>query len=321
MPTRDQNSSGGASKFETLPIEHSDASESRPRNDLLDRQVSGLRHAARLCIEERDLDRKPALTREVRDAWQAGRLTLESDDELPATARTDVAMTPGLPEGLALTSPTRVRRRSFGSAAGIAAFVHAIAHIEWNAINLAWDAVWRFGRMPRDFYDDWVSVAVEEASHFAMLRARLLELGSDYGALPAHDGLWQTAEATRHDLLARMALVPRVLEARGLDVTPGLILKLRAGGDEATASILDMVLREEIGHVRIGSRWFHHLCRREGLEPAAAFEAAIREHFRGRTKALADDARQLRLEAGFREDELDAIARLSVDTAHERSTG
>ena len=135
-------------------------------------------------------------------------------------------------------------RRGFGTSAKLAAFVHAIAHIEWNAINLAWDAVWRFAGMPREFYDDWTRVASEEAKHFAMLRARLLELGSDYGRLPAHDGLWQTAEATRHDLLARMALVPRVLEARGLDVTPGMIVRLRGLGDHASADILATILEE-----------------------------------------------------------------------------
>lgn len=273
--------------------------------------ASGLRQAARCCIEERDPDRKVAVTIEVREAWRAGRLVLESDDDLPPHARAGVAMTPGLPQRLVLTSPMRVKRRAFRSPAGLQAFVHAIAHIEWNAINLAWDAVWRFGAMPRRYYDDWSSVAAEEARHFSMLRARLRELGSDYGWLPAHDGLWQTAEATRHDLVARMALVPRVLEARGLDVTPGLIAKLRAGGDEATAAILDVVLREEIGHVRIGSDWFHYLCEERGLAPAEAFESAIREHFRGRTKPLADDARRLRVEAGFRDDELEAIARLS----------
>lgn len=279
-------------------------------------QVHGLRHAARLCIEECDLDRKPALTSEVFGAWRAGRLALETNDELPPLARVHIAMTPGLPPGLPLTTPTRVRRRSFGSPAGLVAFVHAIAHIEWNAINLAWDAAWRFDAMPREYYDDWASVAAEEAKHFAMLRARLVELGSDYGELPAHEGLWQTADATRHDLLARMALVPRVLEARGLDVTPGLIVKLRASGDEATAAILDVVLREEVRHVRIGSHWFHHLCRERGLEPAQAFEASIREHFRGQTKALTDGARLLRIEAGFREDELEAIASLSGPENH-----
>ncbi|MFN2376217.1 MAG: ferritin-like domain-containing protein [Candidatus Binatia bacterium] len=274
------------------------------------RDASGLRQQARLCIEESDLDRKVELTRRVAEAWRSGDLCLEADDDLPAH---EVPLFPGLPPGLVLTSPTRVRRRGFGTSERLAAFVHAIAHIEWNAINLAWDAVWRFGGLPRDFYDDWTRVAAEEALHFSMLRGRLRELGSEYGRLPAHDGLWATAEATRHDLLARMALVPRVLEARGLDVTPPLISKLRDQGDEVTAAILEIVLRDEVGHVRIGSRWFHQLCRERGLEPAAAFEAAILQHFRGHTKAVHDDeARQLRLEAGFREDELDVLTRLAA---------
>jgi len=274
----------------------------------------GLRETARRCIEECDADLKAARTFEAIEAWQGGSLALEADAGVVDAPRD---WRPGLPPGLVLTSPTRVSRRGFGTTAKLAAFVHAIAHIEWNAINLAWDAVWRFGGMPREFYDDWARVAAEEAKHFAMLRERLVELGSDYGRLPAHDGLWQTAEATRHDLLARMALVPRVLEARGLDVTPGLIEKLHAAGDRRTAAILEVVLREEVGHVRIGSHWFHRLCEERGLEPAEAFADAIRTHFRGRTKAVADaTSRRLRLEAGFREDELDALARLA-----EKGTG
>lgn len=274
----------------------------------------GLRRAARSCLEERDLDRKVALTRAVHAAWRQGRLALETEaGPLAEEGRGDDPVQPGLPVGLELTSPLRVKRRGVGSPQGLAAFVHAIAHIEWNAINLAWDAVWRFGAMPRAFHDDWARVAVEEASHFEMLRGRLRELGSDYGLLPAHDGLWQTAEATRHDVLARMALVPRVLEARGLDVTPALIAKLRSRGDEATASILDVVLREEVGHVRIGSTWFHHLCEERGLAPAAAFEAAIRAHFRGQTKPVVDPALRLQRKlAGFRDDELEALDRLAT---------
>jgi len=270
----------------------------------------GLRHAARLCIEERDLDRKVERTDAAWAAWSAGHLPLETETELPGEGPVD----PGLPARLELTPPTRVKRRGFGTEAGLVAFVHAIAHIEWNAINLAWDAVWRFGAMPRAFHDDWARVAFEEASHFAMLRRRLLELGSDYGLLPAHDGLWQTAEATRHDVLDRMALVPRVLEARGLDVTPGMIARLRARGDEATAAILTVVLREEVGHVRVGSSWFHQLCDERGLAPAATFEAAIRRHFRGRPHPVVDPAlRRQRTEAGFRDDELDALDRLAAD--------
>jgi uncharacterized ferritin-like protein (DUF455 family) len=273
------------------------------------RITGGLREQARRCIEECDPDLKPDRTFETTQAWQNGLLTLEA--HVDAT-EAGADWKPGLPAGLVLTSPTRVGRRGFGTSAKLATFVHAIAHIEWNAINLAWDAVWRFDAMPREFYDDWTRVAAEEARHFAMLRARLLELGSDYGRLPAHEGLWQTAEATRHDLLARMALVPRVLEARGLDVTPGLIAKLRTAGDDATADILEVILREEVGHVRVGSHWFHRLCADRGLEPAQAFADAIRRYFRGRTRAIADaTSRQLRLEAGFREDELDALARLA----------
>lgn len=274
----------------------------------------GLRGAARLCLEERDLDRKIERTRVTIDAWRDGRLRIERNDDLPNDPGLTGEIVPGLPPDLLLTSPTKVRRRSFGSPGGRAAFVHAIAHIEWNAINLAWDAVWRFDAMPHEYYEDWSGVAAEEARHFAMLRSRLVELGSDYGRMPAHAGLWETAEQTRHDLLARMALVPRVLEARGLDVTPGLIEKLRQSGDDATASILEVVLRDEVGHVRIGSRWFHELCERRGLAPAAAFEGAIRTHFRGRTRAVVEALpRRLRIEAGFREDELEALARLAAD--------
>jgi uncharacterized ferritin-like protein (DUF455 family) len=274
-----------------------------------DRVHSGLRESARRCIEECDADLKASRTFEAFEAWRNGDLALEA-----CIDRTSIPVDwkPGLPPALVLTSPTRVSRRGFGTGARLAAFVHAIAHIEWNAINLAWDAVWRFDGMPREFYDDWARVAAEEAKHFAMLRARLRELDSDYGRLPAHEGLWQTAEATRHDLLARMALVPRVLEARGLDVTPGLIEKLRTAGDDRTADILEVVLREEVGHVRVGSHWFHRLCADRSLDPAEAFADAIRRHFRGRTRAVADaTSRQLRLEAGFREDELDALARLA----------
>jgi uncharacterized ferritin-like protein (DUF455 family) len=283
-----------------------------------DDPLSGLRDAARRCLEERERTAKVLLTQQTHEAWRAGTLVLEDDEG--RTVGSDPV--PGLPAGLVLTTPTKVKRRGFGSHSRLVAFVHAIAHIEWNAINLAWDAVWRFGGMPRQYYDDWTRVAAEEARHFAMLRARLRELGSEYGDLPAHAGLWETAEATRHDLLARMALVPRVLEARGLDVTPGLIARLREQsaarkgedtmGYEATAAILDVVLADEIGHVRIGSRWFHWLCDERGLAPAAAFEDAVRRHFRGRTRAVEDpEALRLRLEAGFRRDELEAIARLA----------
>ena len=149
------------------------------------------------------------------------------------------------------------RRRNFGSQAGRIALIHALAHIELNAIDLAWDIIARFhdNRLPRAFYDDWVGVAAEEAEHFALLADRLAALGAAYGDLPAHDGLWEAAAATAHDLLARLAIVPLVLEARGLDVTPEMILRLERADDTASAAILGRIYQDEIGHVAVGMRW------------------------------------------------------------------
>ena len=176
-----------------------------------------------------------------------------------------------------------VRRKIGGASAGRVALLHALAHIELNAIDLAWDIIARFTHeeLPRDFYDDWVQVADEEAKHFDLLSNRLSDLGAAYGDLPAHDGLWQAAEATADDLLARLAVVPMVLEARGLDVTPAMIEKLRGVEDNASADILRIIYEEEIGHVTIGRRWFQWLCERRGLEPLATWQALVRERFRG----------------------------------------
>jgi uncharacterized ferritin-like protein (DUF455 family) len=178
------------------------------------------------------------------------------------------------------------KRRAGGSQAGRVALLHALAHIELNAIDLAWDIVARFGDedLPREFYDDWVTVAAEEAEHHAMLAERLGAFGAAYGDLPAHDGLWEAAEATAHDLLARLAVVPLVLEARGLDVTPDMIARLDRLGDAGSAAVLRRVYEDEIGHVAAGRRWFAFLCRRRREEPVAAFHEAVRRHFRGTLK-------------------------------------
>ncbi len=178
------------------------------------------------------------------------------------------------------------RRRVNSAPAGRIALLHALAHIELNAIDLAWDMVSRFAApwLPRAFIDDWVRVGDEEAAHFTMLAARLRDLGVAYGDLPAHDGLWESARATAHDLAARLAIVPLVLEARGLDVTPAMAAKLRAAGDFASADILDIVYREEIGHVAIGRRWFAFVCATRGTEPAAAWQSLVARHFKGRLK-------------------------------------
>ena len=256
--------------------------------------------AARACLDAATPDDKPALTLAMADAFARGELAIPTEASPPEPIRM-----PGRPPRPRLVHPRDLPRRGFGSDEGRAAFIHAVAHIEFNAIDLAWDAVYRFRGMPNAFYADWVSVARDEARHFAMLRARLRELGHDYGDFDAHNGLWEMAEKTAHDGLARMALVPRVLEARGLDVTPGMIVKLRSLGDDATADILDVILREEVAHVAAGSRWYRWHCERAGVEPRARFRELLREHATGVLhKPFNTEAR---LQAGFDLDELESL--------------
>lgn len=185
---------------------------------------------------------------------------------------------PGRPARPNLVPPREVAFRGLGTAQGRAAMVHAVAHIEFNAVNLALDAALRFPGMPADYYADWVSVAQDEARHFALLSERLAGLGHAYGDFPAHDGLWEAAEKTAHDPMVRMALVPRVLEARGLDVTPGMIRRLKEVGDSITAAILGVILDEEVRHVAIGTRWYRYLCAQRGCDPVATFRALVLEH-------------------------------------------
>lgn len=261
-----------------------------------------LQQAARAVLAAADPQEKLALTAASAARWRAGVLPLAHDDA-------PVPEEPGRPLRPRLVQPRDVARRRLGTAEGRAALVHAVAHIEFNAINLAWDAVARFPGMPRGYYDDWVSCAADEARHFALLSARLAELGHAYGDLDAHDGLWLAARETAHDCLARMALVPRVLEARGLDVTPGMIERLRAVGDDTTAAILVLILREEVAHVAAGTRWFEHLCRARGLEPRATFVALLAE--RGRSALRAPFNHEARRAAGFDDEELAALDRLA----------
>jgi uncharacterized ferritin-like protein (DUF455 family) len=178
------------------------------------------------------------------------------------------------------------RRRNFGSLASRTALLHALAHIELNAIDLAWDIVARFvaNRSPREFFDDWVGVAVEEAEHFLLLSARLADFGARYGDLPAHDGPWEAAAATAGDLLARLAVVPLVLEARGLDVTPAMAKRLERAGDTKSAAVLEVIYEQEIGHVAIGRRWFDAFCRAQGLVPEQVFHDRVSRYFKGELK-------------------------------------
>jgi uncharacterized ferritin-like protein (DUF455 family) len=215
---------------------------------------------------------------------------------------------PGRPDRPELVPPMQVPHRSPYTNEGLAALLHAIAHIEFNAINLALDAVWRFPGMPPDFYRDWLRVAAEEATHFSLLRAHLQSLGHDYGDFPAHDGLWEMCVKTQDDITARIALVPRTLEARGLDATPLIQARLRKVGTPAAlraVEILDLILRDEIGHVAIGNRWYGWLCARQGLDPLAHYRTLARTHHAPRLKPPFNDA--ARREAGFSQQELDFL--------------
>ena len=212
------------------------------------------------------------------------------------------AAIPGRPPRPELVPHTSLPKRSMRTPEGRAALLHALAHIEFNAINLALDAAWRFEGLPEDFYRDWLQVAREEALHFELLRDHIGTLGFAYGDFPAHDALWEMARKTSHDVLARIALVPRTLEARGLDASPPIKAKLVGAGDARAGEILDVILRDEIGHVAIGNRWYRWLCGQRGLNPIATYERLAVEHGAPRPRAPFNlDARRA---AGFDEEEL-----------------
>ncbi|MBK6613353.1 ferritin-like domain-containing protein [Ottowia sp.] len=245
-----------------------------------------------------DIEQKLALARDLHAQYA----TVTIANRTPLQASTAL---PGRPARPALVPPADVPRRAVTTPEGRAALVHAICHIEFNAINLALDAVWRFAGMPEAFYRDWLRVAGEEALHFSLLHAHLRGLGHGYGDFPAHDGLWAMCEKTGGDIVARMALVPRTLEARGLDATPLIQRKLRATGAPdalAACDILDIILRDEIGHVAIGNHWYRWLCEREGLEPVAHYAVLAQRYGAPRLKGPFNAAARRR--AGFTADEM-----------------
>ena len=254
--------------------------------------MTALAAAACAVLRAEEPAEKFALSHRFARAWREGALA-EIGTGLPPER-------PARPDRPVLKPPRDMtRRRSGGSLSNRIALLHSLAHIELNAVDLAWDLIARFAALdlPRAFFDDWVEVADEEASHHALIAARLAELGAAYGDLPAHDGLWEAAQATAHDLLARLAIVPLVLEARGLDVTPGMIERLARYGDTASADALQTIYDEEIGHVACGRRWFEWECSRRGREPVSAYRDLVRRHFRGTLKPPFN--RRARDAAGF----------------------
>lgn len=213
---------------------------------------------------------------------------------------------PGRPATPVLVPHTQLKTRSMATLEGRATLLHALAHIEFNAIDLAADACWRFAGMPEQFYKDWAQVVIEEAYHFTLLREHLVSLGFDYGDFPAHNSLWEMAEKTKHDVLARVALVPRTLEARGLDASPPIKAKLVGAGDLRAGEILDVILRDEVGHVAIGNRWYKYLCEQRGLDYLTTYQQLAQRYGAPRLRGPFNLA--ARREAGFDQIELDALA-------------
>jgi len=264
--------------------------------------MTNLFELATAALLECDTDGKLESVERLVVLYRSGRLDRAPRPRLPGTLEA------GRPVRPRLVPPREVPRRRLGSPEGRAAMLHAIAHIEFNAVNLALDAVVRFQEMPEPFREDWLRVAGEEVLHFRLVRDRLRELGHDYGDFPAHGGLWELAQQTAEDPLLRMALVPRVMEARGLDVTPGIMEKFRARGDEHTVAVLEVILRDEIGHVEAGSRWFRHLCQQRGLDSEDTYFDLLARHLGNRIACPLH--RQARLAAGFSNSELEHLESL-----------
>lgn len=252
---------------------------------------------AERCLFDADIGLKLAFTFQARQLMAENRLSLTPAGEpLPIAATI-------FPEKPELMMPRDMPKRRLDTIEGKAAFFHALAHIEFVAIYLAWDIIYRFRGLPDDFYRDWLLIADEEAQHFQLIRNRLRQLGSDYGAFPAHGGLWSHAEDTAEDVLARLAIVPRCMEARGLDVTPGMRDKLAAMGDADGAAILARIYNDEIGHVERGSFWFNSLSRQRGLEAEQHYKDLILGYYKGKPKGPFN--REVRIIAGFSDNELD----------------
>jgi uncharacterized ferritin-like protein (DUF455 family) len=253
---------------------------------------------AEACLHQPDTSQKLMLSHRAKVLLDDGRLDFTRDKPVHAISAVRFPTKPQL------LPPKQMPSRGLGSREGVIAFFHAIAHVEIMAVSLAWDLLYRFRGLPMQFYQDWLIVADEEAQHFELIRQHLLDLGIDYGDLPAHSGLWDHAVATAADLLGRLAMVPRCMEARGLDVTPGIITKFKAQGDTASVAILTRILTDEVKHVERGSFWFKWLCQQKSLEPDAEYQRLISQYYLG-GKPKGPFNRKMRLTAGFTEAELD----------------
>lgn len=264
--------------------------------------IQSIHELAYQCLMERDPAGKVAATQALYHQIFESSKPINKGSDLDKSSAIPI---PGKPDRPELVDPKAVKHRKLTTPEGRVGLVHAVAHIEFNAINLALDAIYRFRDMPDQYYRDWLLVAAEESKHFGLLQSRLVTMGHEYGDLPAHNGLWEMAVKTGHDVLTRMALVPRVLEARGLDVTPGMIKRLEQVGDAETIEILEVILQEEIGHVAIGSHWFRYCCENKGLEPESTFRDLLNEYMGGGLRGPLHT--EARLQAGFSQEELEQL--------------
>lgn len=255
---------------------------------------------AHACLAEANLDKKLVLSE------MNSKTILSGEVDIISTELNIDSIIPGRPKKPVLISPRDLPRRSLNIVEGRAAMIHSFAHIEFNAINLAWDLICRFQDMPNEFYIDWAQVAAEETKHFKLLQGLLDDAGYEYGDFPAHDGLWKIAEQTAHDLLLRLAVVPRIMEAKGLDVTPGLIERFRKIEDENTCAVLELILKEEIGHVNRGTKWYRYQCQQLNRSPDELFKEIAKEYLPSTNSKNIN--RQARLMAGFSQIELDYIS-------------
>lgn len=271
-----------------------DRTTDEPATDAPDERPATLVAGARAVVMASDPTDKVRLARATAAAWRSRTLSIGA-----LSASEPMPERPGRPERPELRPPRDMPKRSPHGERGRVALLHSLAHIELNAIDMTWDLIGRFAHenVPRSFFDDWVKVGHEEAEHFALVSRRLGELDAAYGDLPAHDGLWQAAQATGHDLIARIAVVPLVLEARGLDVSPSMIASLEDAGDHASAAVLQVIYRDEMGHVGYGAKWFRYLAERQGAAPEPLFHTLVRRHFRGPIKPPFND--RARAEAGL----------------------
>ena len=259
-----------------------------------------LRTQALHCIAQTDCLDKTKAVAELAEAWASGSCRL--DISITFRAPDNI---PGLPSKPNLVSPKDVARRNMRTTEGRAIMIHALAHIEFNAINLALDAVWRFSSMPKAFYIDWLKVAFEEAKHFYLLNQHLKSIGYSYGDFPAHDSLWEMVEKTKNDIVARMALVPRTMEARGLDAVPLIRSRFLQVKDVEMVHILDIILRDEIGHVEIGNKWFNFLCHKKEIDPIKTYFILSKEYKAPQLRGPFN--MEARIKAGFTEEELSLL--------------